>query len=325
MTGRSDAPNPLIHKVEMNPGNEVRKAKTKLDEVLDERETRAAQRYSAATLEQMAIDAENEVARARGEPPKYKYHGGEEVTDEEKEKKKQEEAEQREKLMDSARALIDSGLDPKQVGQMLLGLTPTSTGGFPPAVQGMGFDEVMKMVTFIVGKKETDELKGIIASLDKRLDDLAKGGGAGGKIETPRPLSPMEYAKQQVEYINALKELGLIKEPVITGPSGEPLDIVKERNRHEERMEEVRGETDYKKTLGQTITEIPERIGRGIAGRISEEEEGGGGSHSSSLEYITCEGCGTRFPIPPNAGSQIECPKCQSVYTKKGTAEPEAK
>lgn len=320
-----DAPNPLVHRVELNPGNEERKAKTELDRVLDEKEVRAAKRYSAAELEKMALESENEAARLRGEPPKHRYYKeGEDMTDEEKEKKKQEEAEQREKLMASATALISSGIDPKQVGQMLLGLAPTSAAGYPPAVQGMGFDEVLKIVTLIVGKRETDEIKGLMASLDKRIDELAKGGG-GGRVEIPRPLSPMEYAKQQVEYIEALKALGLIKEPVVTGPSGEPLEVVKERNRHDEKMQEIKDEGDYKKSLAGTVADIPERIGYGMAGRFNEEGEDRGGSHSSNLEYITCDECKIRFPVPPNAGNEVVCPKCGATYTRGGTAEPETK
>lgn len=251
------------------------------------------------------------------------------MTDEEKEKKRQEEAEQREKLMASATALISSGIDPKQVGQMLLGLQPTPSVAGYPAAQGMGFEEVLKIVTLIVGKRETDEIKGLMTSLDKRIDELAKGGGAV-KVEAQRIPTPMEYAQQQVMYINALKELGLIKEPVATGPSGEPLEIVKERNRHEEKMEEVKGERDYKHSLSDTIANLPERIGHGIAGQFSEESGGGSGdvhSSGSSLEYITCteEGCGNKFPIPPNAGKELECPKCGAIYAQGPTNEPEAK
>ncbi|MBA7635593.1 hypothetical protein ES703_43197 [subsurface metagenome] len=236
------------------------------------------------------------------------------MTEEEREKKKQEEAEQREKLMASAIALINSGIDPKQVGQMLLGLTPTSPAGYPPAAQGMGFEEVLKIVTLIVGKRETDEIKGLMASLDKRIDELSKGGGA--RVEISKPLTPMEYAKQQVEYIAALKELGLIKEPVAMTEKGESLDVVKERNRHDERMEEVRGEKEYKQTLGQVVSELPERIGRGIAGQVSEEPERDRGNQGSELEYLTCteEGCGFRIPVPPGAVSQITCPKCGAIY-----------
>ncbi|GAI77681.1 unnamed protein product, partial [marine sediment metagenome] len=137
-------------------------------------------------------------------------------------------------------------------------------------------------------------------------DELAKGGG-GGKVEIPRPLSPMEYAKQQVEYIEALKALGLIKEPVVTGPSGEPLEVVKEKNRHAEKMQEIRDEGDYKRSLADTVADLPERLGRGIAGQFTEEAEGRGGSSGSSLEYITCDDCKIRFPIPPNAGNQVVC------------------
>ena len=66
-----DVPNPLIHRVTMNPGNETRKAKTKLDEVLEEKEARAAIRYSAAEMEKMALESENEAARLRGSPPPH--------------------------------------------------------------------------------------------------------------------------------------------------------------------------------------------------------------------------------------------------------------
>jgi predicted RNA-binding Zn-ribbon protein involved in translation (DUF1610 family) len=319
MTVRNDAPNPLVHRVSLSPENETRKAKTKLDEVLEEREGRAAQRYSAATMEQMAIDAENEVARARGDPPKYKYHGGDEMTDEEKEKKKLEDGEQRDRIMASATALINSGLDPKQVGQMLLGLNPTPSG-YPPVAQGMGFEEVMQMVGFIVGKRETDELKDIIASLDKKIEDLAKGGGTK-HTEPAKTLTPMEYAQQQVEYMKALKELGVIKEPVPTGASGEPLEVVKERNRHNEKMEEIKGDTDYKTSLAETVAGIPERVGRGIAGQF-EEEEPNHNSNGGELEYVTCpeKGCGAKIHFTPEA-VKIVCPKCGAVYKRRKAGE----
>jgi ribosomal protein S27E len=309
----------------MNPGNEVRKAKTKLDEVLEEKETRAAIRYSAAEMEKMAIESENEAARLRGEPPRHKYHGGDEMSDEDKEKKKQEEAEQKAALLTSATSLINSGLDPKQVGQMLMGLNPTpATMGYAPA-QGMGFDEVMKMITFIVGKKETDELKGIIASLDKRLDDLSKVGT--GRREEARPIDPITFAKQQAEAVAAWHEAiqVIIPKPGPVSDKGEPIEVVKERNRHDEKMEEIKGDLNYKKSLTDIATDIPERIGRGIAGRFAEEEEsvGMGSSVSSkgnsSLEHIVCADCGFKIQVPPNAGKEIECPKCGAVYTKQET------
>ncbi|GAI77868.1 unnamed protein product, partial [marine sediment metagenome] len=225
---------------------ETRKAKTKLDEVLEEKEARAAIRYSAAEMEKMALESENEAARLRGEPPKHKTYGGEGMTEEERGK----ENERKQVLMEQARALIENGMEPRQVGQMLMGLTVTpATAGSPPT-QGMGFDDVMKIVTLVVGKRETDELKGIIASLDKKVSELSKGGGGGATAY--KPLSPMDYAKQQVEYINALKELGLITQTVARTETGEPLDVVREKNRHTEKIEEMKADREYK----QDITKI---------------------------------------------------------------------
>lgn len=315
-----DAPNPIIHRVSMNPGNEQTKAKTELDRVLEDKELRAAKRYSAAELEKMALESENEAARLRGEPPKHKSYGGEEMTDEEKAKKEEE----RKRLLDSAKALIDSGMEPKQVGQMLLGLVPTQgAAGYPPA-QGMGLDDVIKIVNLVTEKKETSELKAVIASLDKKVDDLARGGGKGK--DEAKPIDPITFARQQAEmtkaYVETLKDLGIIKEPVVTTEKGEPLEVVKEKHRHEERMEEVKTDRSYKETLGETLSNIPERIGRGIAGQISEGEEEES-NKGSALESLICqeEGCGTKIYITPTSGNQVTCPKCGSIYTRKETVE----
>lgn len=306
-----DAPNPMVHKIIMNPGNEERKVKTKLDEVLEEKEARAARRYSAAEMEKMALEAENEAARLRGEPPKYKY-GGSEMNED---RKKDEEA-RRQQLLTSAKALIDSGMEPTQVGQMLLGLTPTSSP--PVGAQGMGVDDVLKIVNLVVGKKEADELKTVIASLDKKVDNMAKGGV--NKVEISKPLTPMEYAKQQKDYIDALKSLGLIpeKSPPVT-EKGEPLEIVKERHRHEERMDEIKADREYKQSLANTASEIPERVGRGIAGHFAEEGEGG--SEGGGLETLECSDCHTKIYITPETGDSVTCPKCGAIYSRKETVE----
>ena len=239
------------------------------------------------------------------------------MTEEEKAKKEDE----RKRLLESAKHLIESGMEPTQVGQMLLGLTPTGT---PPTVaQGMGVDDVLKIVNLVVGKKEADELRGLISSLDKKLDDLAKSGA--GKKEESKPVDPITFARQQAEAMvawnKAIKELTPERPPVTE--KGEPLEIVKERNRHEERMEEVKGEQRYKEKISETVAEIPERIGRGIAGQIS-EGEGESGSGAGELEYLMCteEGCGTKIPITPETGEQVTCPKCGSIYSRKETIAP---
>ena len=323
-----DAPNPIVHRVSLNPGNETRKAKTRLDEIFEEREEMAAKRYSAAELEKMAIEAENETARLRGEPPKYKHYGGETVDEEKKKEDEEKLAKQREQLTNSARALLDSGMEPKQVGQMLLGL-PSAGGAVTMPAQGMGFEEVMKLVTFVVGKREADELKGIIASLDKKIEELSKNPP---RREETRQLDPMTFAKQQAEtlkiYHSTLDDLGMIPKQGPVTSSGEPIEIVKEKNRHAEKMEEIKADKEYKTNITEIAAEIPERIGRGIAGQLSESEEEEEEHHSngSGLEHIICatEDCETKIYITPQTGSQVECPKCGAIYQRKSRVETEA-
>lgn len=319
-----DVPSPLVHRVSLNPGNETRKAKTRLEEIFEEREERAAKRYSAAELEKMAIESENETARLRGEPPRHKYYGGEGMTDEERAKKEEDEAkqvEQKAKLMASAKSLIDSGMEPAQVGQMLLGLPITGQPGSPTVTQGMTLKDVKEIIDMTTEKKEASELRVLIASLDKKIDDFVKGGGGKGASV---PIDTATFAKQQADSViawhKALQEITPKAPPASV--AGEPLVVVQEKNRHEEKMEEIKVEREYKESISTTLGEIPERIGYGYAARVREEGEGSSGD-SGGLEYIMCtnEGCNTKIYITPDTGDQVTCPKCQMVYQRRQTAE----
>lgn len=312
-----DIPNPIVHKVTL-PGNERVKAKTKIEEIMAERETRAAQRYSIAELEKMALEAENEAARLRGEPPKYKYHtGGEELNEEERKKRE----EQRQQLMDSAKALIDSGMEPKQVGQMLLGLPFTGQPGSPVVAQGLVLDDVLKIVNLVTEKKEMSEIRSIIATLDKKIDDLAKRGNRHG--ENTNPPAPQDVIRQYTDAIvalNAAMDELRPKSPPLS-EKGEPLEVVRERNRHDEKMEEIRDERAYKKALVEIAGDIPERVGMGIAGQIGEGNDRG--HADGNLEILQCEECHEKIYITPDTGNQVTCPKCQSVYTRHGKEAPD--
>lgn len=312
-----DVPSPLVHKVSMETSNDTRKAKTRLDEVFDEREARAAQRFSAAELEKMAIESENEVARLRGEPPKYKYSsGGEIMNDEEKKKADEKQAAQQEKITTQAIALISSGMPAAQVGQMLMGLTPTGTTPMP--AQGMGLDDVLKIVNLVVGKKEADELKDVIADLSRKVTDITKN--PPHKEET-KPLDPISFAKAQAEAVLAWNEAleKLRPAPAVSASSGgESIEVVKEKNRHAEKMEEIHTDRDYKQGLVEVVGEIPENIGRGIGQQFSESHDDGGGG--GELLFMTCteEGCGTKIHYPPGT-KEITCPKCHALYAAEGT------
>jgi len=129
---------------------------------------------------------------------------------------------------------------------------------------------------------------------------------------------PVQSAKRVKDIYDTFNSLGLIPQPT----EGGSLEVTKETHRHDEKMEEIRTERAYKDKLGEVMSELPERIGRGLAGQIIEGEEAG--RSSGELQYIICteEDCGTKIPITPGA-SQSTCPKCGTVYRPTGTVEAE--
>ena len=127
---------------------------------------------------------------------------------------------------------------------------------------------------------------------------------------------PVASAKRVKEMFDTFRSLGMIPE---ASSGGESLETVKETHRHEEKMEELGTEKEYKRDLTKIASEIPERIGQGIGSDIM-EGEGEGESSGESLEYFGCteEGCDFKIPITPET-KQITCPKCGAIYQKKGT------
>ncbi len=227
---------------------------------------------------------------------------------------------ERERLMGQAKALLDSGLAPQQVGQMLLGLPLTAAPAGVPA-QGMSVSDALKLVDTIIEKRTEGELRGLIVQLDKKIDRIAAGGGAG-TTGTSTPQSPIAYAKEQAQatkaWMDALKELGVPVGEAARGSTGESIESLKEKHRHEEKMEEISVDRTYKESIATALGDVVERVGRGAAHQFMEEggpEEPAGGGE---IDYFTCpeKGCRARIFIPPDA-TQLTCPKCNSVYARK--------
>jgi len=313
-------PNPIVHRVTMNPENETRKAKTRLDEIYEEKEERAAKRFSAAELDKMALESENEASRLRGEPPKHRQYGGDTMDDEEKKKAEDKQEQQRERITTQAVALINSGMEPQQVGQMLMGLTPT--GMQPVPAQGMNMKDIKEIIdTKVSEAKESSELRSLISRLSDKIDDMAKNPQAS-KTEQTKPIDPIVFAQQQAEtlkvYHSTLDEMGMIPHPGPVSDKGESIEVVKEKNRHAEQMEVIKTDRDYKDNITNIASTIPERVGRGIADRYTEgHDESGGGA---KLRTIECGNCHTEIPVPPNS-SQVTCPKCEAIYAQTETVE----
>jgi len=227
---------------------------------------------------------------------------------------------QREKVMTQAKALLDSGVEPQQVGAMLLGLPAVGAA----AGQGMTVADALKIVDMVVERKKEGELRGTIERLEKQVENLSQEIKAGPKAQLPA--NPAEGLRQQAQafkgLIDALKEVGVpIGESGGAG-TGKTVEQMKEEHRHAETMEKIKGDNKYHEEIVTLAGDTVERVGRGMAhqfleqgeGESAEREPAGGGE----LESFTCtkEDCGQQIFSPPGA-THMTCPKCKEVYTRK--------
>ena len=314
-----DVPNPLIHKVELKPGGAAA-TKTKLDQIMEEREENAAKRYSAATLEAMALEAENEARRLKGEPPKNGVNNDNDDLGQNTEKKV--------KVMNSAKALLDAGMDPADVGRMLLNMPPATSRNEPimQSTNGMGVKAVITLVDMISGKRDEQDIKALLINMNKRLEAIESGKIKPRRRDDdddddgrPRRVDPVTYAKQQIqatsELVSGLADLGLIQKPGAGAASS--IEMEKEKNRHEEQMLAVKSHADYEHKLADTVASIPEQVGVGI-GKLFLEDDGDGKSDNNNtpaLPRFKCE-CGNEIVVPPNT-KRFKCPKCGAIYEDK--------
>lgn len=183
-------------------------------------------------------------------------------------------------------------------------------------------------------------------SLGEELADAKqKLEAIGVKVGSPAAAPPRSLKEEVTEAMGLLESLGLsvgtnaqapLKEQVAEAKSlleglglsigmpGESLESVKEKHRHEESMEAVKADREYKQKITSIAGDIPERVGRGLAGQVGEEKGGSSRKHSSGgdeLDSITCEECGQKIYLTPETQNEVTCPKCGAIFTKTSTAE----
>ncbi len=296
------------------------------DKSLSELEKELEKEDKGLKEELVRTRAEEAIEKRRATIREYRARGGKMGDDSEQEKQEQAEREkravaERERLMTQAKMLIDSGMAPQQVGQMLMGLPVTAPGTVAP-IQGLTVADALKIVDLVVERKNEGELKALVVSLQREIDTLKRGGGGG----TSTPQSPLAYAKEQAEatkaWIEALKAQGVPIGEAARGGGGESIESQREKYRHEERMHELGTERTYKESIATSLGDVVERVGRGAAHQFLDEggtEEPAG----AALAYFDCtekleggEPCGTRIQIPPGA-TKFTCPKCLTIYGPK--------
>jgi len=203
---------------------------------------------------------------------------------------------------------------------MIAGLIPTQSGpSSPPATSVTELIDALVKLDALRGSNTV--LADLKASFDNLANEIRQGGGKGNQS----PLDPVAFAKQQAEAFGAWRKV--IDEFTPHPPAsavGEPLENVKEKNRHEEKMEEIKDERDYHGRITDIAGEIPEGVGYGLAKRFGEERKSRGGDGDGGLKHMLCteKGCGTKINFTPESEA-ITCPKCGMVYERKKETETE--
>jgi len=234
--------------------------------------------------------------------------------------------EARKQINDQAVYLLSQGVDPKIVGQILLSST-ANVGPNPLIVspsgggqQGMTMADVLAILDRLEARKGdgNGEITRITAALDKlteRVERITEDDRAG-RYRSVEPIDPATNVKQQVELFKsmgeAMEQFGYVK--VSNQSAGENIESLKEKNRHDEELERLKTEREYKEKIGNTLAELPERIGKGISSQLMGVEEE---ANTGGLPTYPCT-CGHKIVIPPGAPETLTCGKCGAVYSKGG-------
>lgn len=275
-----------------------------------EREVKMAADPDFALAEEAKLSAADRMRRSRERPAE---------TRQEKAAPEKDKAAINKEIGATAKAMLDMGIPPSVVAQYLVG---SSTPQVPIAFagggnQGLTLIDVLTLVDRMNDRKPNSELENIIKEMRDEIKALKNQPRADGER-----VDPVKTQASQLEGLTSLVE-SLVKLGVVQRPStgaaiaGKPIEVVKEENRHVEKMEELKTESNYKTSVAETLAGIPEKIGQGIAAQMGEGKKSSSFA-SSELEHLLCttEGCGFNIPYPPEA-VQVVCPKCGATYGRQ--------
>jgi ribosomal protein S27E len=225
----------------------------------------------------------------------------------------------KDELVTNALVLIDKGVDPKVVAQYILASSsanPTVTFGAAQQ-QGITLTDILALFDRMNASKGTSpEMQALLAKL---TDDVA--ALKARTMATGQPKDAMTLAKEQAEgikaLVGALVETGLVRPPGGGGEStGEPLDVIKEKNRHEERRIELGTEKEYKAGMVDAVGNLAEDIGRGAASQVLQRKEVPREKTGGVLETFECRECHATIYVTPETGDKVKCAKCGMVYER---------
>jgi hypothetical protein len=254
----------------------------------------------------------------------------------------------RREIAADARAMLDEGIDSNTVAKYLQsalsstvrtpGLTgPVTVGDIPqliksiaeslsPSKNGGGDPEIKELLRKISDNSEKERLQFL-------KDIVAENRNANKAL-----LEEIKLMRTDTKTVGENKKSVKVKiikpdwtvvdleegEPIIiTQPSGssdEPLESIKEKNRHVEKMKEIEIDAEDKKEKRDILGELPERIGMGLAHRSLEEaaKEDESTSDSGDLKYFKCKNKDCNKQIPYTPGSLVViCPHCGEKHSRE--------
>ena len=217
-------------------------------------------------------------------------------------------------LISNALILLEKGLDPDVVGRYIIGSQgtqyPISLGG--GGQQGLTLGDVKTIVDMVRGAGAADPQ--ITATLNQ-LSETVKGLKPVGATAPPDPVAMIKAQSAAItEMVNSLVEAGLVVRPG-NSKEGKSIEELKETNRHDEKMEELKTDKDYKSSIAETLADIPVNIGKGIA-KQARESHGPPAKGQNKLESFPCGKCGAKILVTPETGETITCGNCGQVYKR---------
>jgi hypothetical protein len=291
---------------------------SELDSAISRIENIEAKELLQAKARQLRAELDLKARESEAKSREYGDRGGSPPPDQ-KTEREQANAEMRSFALE----LLSRNVDPKVVAQILMGSgtqqIPVNLGG------GTGFTiaDVFGMMDRMAARPQADDtIKDAIREMREEIKALREKNGA------PPPTPPKVYTVTQDGQVleTPFGAPVVIKTPP-PASSGEPIEVVREKNRHEEELEKIKHDKWYKEQLADSLGTIAEGVGSAGLGRML---GGGGGAGAGGRtatgaafkEFYTCE-CGEKIPIFPETGDSIKCAKCGQVYNRGGSAQAE--
>lgn len=228
-------------------------------------------------------------------------------------------------LVTVATGFLDRGIDVKIVGQIiqyLIGVNqPFALAGVGAlATPGVGTQQgitIQDMKTlFEMGRdsnRSDDSMKEILNKLTDKITALE------AKSVLPPPAKGIIVVKPD----GSMEEMEPGKPVIVQSPApsvaGESLEVIKEKNRHEERKIELQTEKDYKTGMIDAVGNLAEDIGAGAASQVLGRKEVPRDKTGGVLKTFECQECHATIYITPETGDKVKCAKCGTEYERPKT------